>query len=116
MPDRHVVGKYVRLIYEEGHQALKDDIKNCAVGLTTDLWTSHANQGYITVTAQYINADWEQKTRVLGTRAVNARHTGEQVSLEIQTLIDEYEITDCHGICTDNAANMKVIICCYTKI
>ena len=108
MPDRHMVGSYVTKIYEEGHAELIKDIKGCPVGLTTDLWTSHANQGYITVTAQYINSAWTQKTRVLGTRAVNKRHTGIQVSDEIHTLLREFEIPKCYGICTDNAGNMKV--------
>ena len=110
VPDRHVVASYVKVIYEEGHAELKRDIGGCGVGLTTDLWTSHANEGYITVTAQYINSSWEQKTKVLGTRVVKARHTGEQVSLELKKLMDEYQIPKCYGICTDNAANMKVIV------
>lgn len=110
MPDRHAVATYVKVIYDEGHKQLKKQIEGCGVGLTTDLWTSHCNEGYITVTAQFITADWVQLTRVLGTRSVKARHTGEQVSMEIQNLMTEFEIPKCYGICTDNASNMKVII------
>lgn len=114
VPDRHVVASYLKVIYDEGHAELKEEIRGRAVGLTTDLWTSHANEGYITVTAQYITDKWEQKTKVLATRVVKARHTGDQVSVQIKAIMDEYDIPKCCGICTDNAANMKV--CMYIKL
>lgn len=108
MPDRHLVASYVKKIYLEGHAELKSDIKGCAVGLTTDLWTSHANEGYLTLTAQYINPQWIQRTRVLGTRVLQSRHTGDKVAEMINNMVTEYELGKVMGICTDNASNMKV--------
>ena len=108
MPDRHVVASYVKKIYLEGHDELKSEIKGLSVGLTTDLWTSHANEGYLTLTAQYITPEWIQKTRVLGTRVLESRHTGDKVAEMIHNLMTEYEVDKVMGICTDNASNMKV--------
>lgn len=108
VPDRHVVASYIRKIYLEGHAELKADIKGCGgVGLTTDGWTSAANEGYLTLTAQYINSAWIQKTKVLGTRVLKSRHTGDKVSDAIHQLLTEYEIKSVMGIATDNASNMK---------
>lgn len=110
VPSRKTVKSYVQKIYLEGHDELMKDICGCPVGLTTDLWTSNANEGYITVTAQYITPQWEQKTKVLATRAMKDRHTGEKISEAIKDITTEYQIPRITAICTDNAANMKT--CC----
>ena len=110
LPTRKTVKNYVQKIYQEGHDALTKDVGGSPVGLTTDLWTSNANEGYITVTAQYITPQWEQKTKVLATRAMKDRHTGEKISEAIKDITTEFQIPRITAICTDNAANMKT--CC----
>jgi len=47
------------------------------VALTTDLWTSQSVQSYLTITAHYINSKWELESKVLQTREMKERHTGE---------------------------------------
>lgn len=118
LPTRRTLTSYVHKIYQEGHAELLKEVAGCPVGCTTDLWTSHANEGYITLTAQYITAQWEQKTKVLATRVLNDRHTGEKISEAIRNITAEFQIPSVTAICTDNAANMK--LCCtmgdYTRI
>lgn len=50
-----------------------------AVALTTDSWTSRATHSYLTVTAHYINAEWEMKSHVLQTRPLES-HTSEDLA------------------------------------
>jgi len=118
LPTRRTLTSYVHRIYQEGHEELKQDIAGSAVGLTTDLWTSNAQEGYITLTAQYITAQWEQRTKVLATRVLKDRHTGEKISEAIKEITREFGIPRITAICTDNAANMKT--CCqhgeFTRI
>lgn len=118
LPNRKTLTNYVHKIYEEGHAELLKEIAGTPVGLTTDLWTSHAQEGYITITAQYITPQWQQNTKVLATRVLKDRHTGEKISEAIRDITREFEIPSVAAICTDNAANMKT--CCqvgdYTRI
>ena len=108
LPARKTVNLYVSQIYEEGKADLIAEISGGCVGLTTDLWTSNANEGYITLTAQYISPKWVQATKVLATRHMKARHTGVDIANEIRNVMTEYNIQDVMAICTDNAGNMKV--------
>ena len=40
------------------------------VALTTDLWTSAVPEGYITLTAHYIDENWEHRSQVLATHTM----------------------------------------------
>ena len=67
--------------------------------ITTDCWTSHATESYMTVTA--IN-EYELKSYVLQTRELDERHTAEHLAKELEncalewslnrpTVVSEYE-------------------------
>ncbi|XP_011409475.1 PREDICTED: zinc finger BED domain-containing protein 4-like [Amphimedon queenslandica] len=75
--------------------------------LTTDLWTSRANMGYITVTCHFITSDWSLKSAVLSTKHVDESHTAINLAAILKAITDEWNITD--KVCcvtTDNAANI----------
>ena len=75
--------------------------------LTTDLWTSRANMGYITVTCHFITGNWSLKSAVLSTKHVDESHTAINLSSILKAITDEWNITD--KVCcvtTDNAANI----------
>ena len=48
-----------------GVEALLNDTEH--ISLTTDIWTSRATQGYITLTAHFLTPSWELKSIVLET-------------------------------------------------
>jgi len=54
VPSRKTLTSHIQKIYDDGHAELKAELAGVPVGLTTDLWTSNAGEGYITITAQYI--------------------------------------------------------------
>ena len=68
------------------------------VGLTSDIWTSAATQGYITVTAHFISDGWELCSQVLLTREMGEHHTGVKISERLLEAAKEWGITDEHGI------------------
>ena len=78
------------------------------VTFTSDLWTSTAPQGYITVSGHYIKDDWLLCSNVLATRLTELRHTGSNIALEIRKIKEEFKIAVCSALVIDNAGNMLV--------
>ena len=105
IPSAKTVTKYLRLVYEETHQLVVDDIRNRDVAFTTDMWTSIAQESYITVTGHYIDNLWELNVKNLATRKVDNRHTGQNIAQHINDITGEYGV-NMFGIVTDNAKNM----------
>ena len=78
------------------------------VGITTDQWTSRANEGYTTVTCHFPTEDWSLASPVLATRSSGARHSGENLADELTAIFKEFGISDkVTSVVTDNAKNAK---------
>ena len=56
-------------------EKLEVELVDRHAGLTSDIWTSAATQGYITVAAHFISDDWELCSQML-TREMRECHTG----------------------------------------
>ena len=98
--------------YQKIRQGLKAKLaeaKYCA--LTTDLWTSRATQGYITVTCHFISSSWELHSAVLATLLVDSAHTAENLAAKLMSITTEWEITE-KIICvvTDNASKIVAAV------
>lgn len=97
--------------YSKSASALKlilNNIKNKAV--TTDIWTSDSNRGYITLTCHYI---FEEKmcAHVFATNEISGSHTGENIGEAVRTILDEWDIKDkIVTVVSDNGANVKKAI------
>lgn len=104
-PCRTTVKNYIQLLYKEGKRDLMDDLNSLPVSITTDMWTSVAQEGYITVTAHFIQR-WQLKCKVLATRVLDDRHTGENLSKIIHEIRKEFGIKEISTMTTDNASNM----------
>ena len=79
------------------------------MALTTDGWTSRATESYITITAHFINDNWEMKNYVLQTRPMHESHTGANIAEVIKEAVQEWNIpqeNDCIPLVSDNASNM----------
>lgn len=65
------------------------------VAITADKWTSLATQGYLSVTAHYIELrSFKLRSAVLCTKDVPGSHTGEAISEAIKSVIREWNIED----------------------
>ena len=99
----------------EKQTRMKDNIKsditndiNTTVSLTSDIWTSLANEAYLSVTANYINADWQLKTPVLATFPMEEKHTGAYIAQSLISTCNDWDITkQVLAVVHDGAANMK---------
>ena len=108
IPSHTTVRNYVNKSYRDAKVVLSEILlERPAIPLTTDLWTSHATQGYITLTSHFVDKNWDMRSQVLATRLVEDRHTGANIATEITKILDEFKLRNISGILHDNAANME---------
>ena len=80
------------------------------MALTTDLWTSHATEAYLTITVHFIDAQWNLISRVLQTCEMPEWHMGVNIASRLENAASEWNITDERivTVVCDNASNMRV--------
>ena len=109
IPSRKSVKAIIYRRHSLGIEKLKSMLSNIgSVSLTTDIWTSDANDAYITITIHFI-ALWEMKSFVLATREFPGRHTGTAISEAMLKVCEEFGIKNkVATIVHDEAANMQL--------
>lgn len=105
-PTHKTVKTYLMGMYAKAKDDVKACLKDLNVSFTTDTWTSVATQGFITVTAHYIDVNWELVNLVLATREMDCRHTGENIGQCLIDIQNEFSISGVLSVTTDNASNM----------
>ena len=81
------------------------------VNLTTDLWSSRTNQGYIGVTATWIDSNFVLKETLLTIQLLPSPHTAENIKDLLNRVITEWRLTGrVFCITTDNGSNIKKAI------
>ncbi|CAN0442995.1 unnamed protein product, partial [Ascophyllum nodosum] len=98
------------------------------VSMTTDGWTSRANESYISFTVVYVNDDWKMVTLALSCSKKQGSTKGEDLAISIETMIKNHGLTghvvvcntDCEPsmvkagrILTDDAVLMHVGCTCH---
>lgn len=77
------------------------------VSLTCDLWSSRANESYITVTCHFIDEDFNLCCAVLSTNIMKNNHTSDNIAAEINTICIDWNLNKkIVSIVTDNASSM----------
>ena len=107
VPCRKTVSKYLEKIYNEHKEEIIDCMRGKVISLTSDMWTSAAVQGFITVTGHFIQ-DWELKNIVMATRIMTERHTGVNIGTTINQICEEFSVGRKLAVVTDNASNMSI--------
>lgn len=79
MPSRtHIAQKVMPELYTKVKKRILTDSNNADfIAVTTDGWASRATQGYITITAHYIDDNFEIQNHTLQTKQLNSSHTAE---------------------------------------
>lgn len=82
-----------------------------AICLTTDGWTSKANESYLAVTAHYIADDTVLKSHLIACDKYDGRHTSENLCSFLKDVMKEYNIENkITAVVSDNAANITAAI------
>ncbi|XP_032309214.1 E3 SUMO-protein ligase ZBED1-like [Drosophila ananassae] len=79
------------------------------VGITTDCWTSKANEGYITVTAHFISSKFDLQSAVLSTDKLitPTSHSADTIAASLKIILSEWGLLrKVTTIVTDNEASM----------
>lgn len=109
VPCRTTIKNYVDKQYDEQKEELISALSDePSIAFTTDMWTSVATEGYITVTGHYINDNFEMNNVMLATRELEERHTGENIGNELLSIKVEFNIDELVAMTTDNASNMDL--------
>ncbi|KAL2102146.1 hypothetical protein ACEWY4_001314 [Coilia grayii] len=94
------------------YQSVKENVKSKLqsaerVGITSDTWTSLATESYMSVTAHFIDGEWNLISYALQTTEVETDHRSASLAEMLTNAINEWELMSKDpAIVTDNAANM----------
>ena len=74
---------------------------------TTDLWTSCANQPYLSLTVHFIDKEWILRSYCLDTTPLFEDHTGQNISEAIKDIYQNWQlpVADLVATTTDNGSN-----------
>jgi len=76
------------------------------VSITTDVWSSVAQDSYISLTCHYISADFERQQVCLHAAPFNDRHTGEHIATMLTNCLQSWNLAEkLHVVVRDNGSN-----------
>lgn len=85
---------FIHLI-EQRYEAVKEKMRGILqcradfVAITADIWTSVATDSYLTVTAHYLNEEWEMKSAISGTLPLLESHTANNLAIWIKEMVED---------------------------
>jgi hypothetical protein len=104
VPCRTTLTRRIEDRYRDAKISLKNEVHKRLVAITHDAWTSLNTENYDTVTASFIDDNWQLQCKVLETLKVSGSHTAENIQETLMTVKNQWEIAKCVGT-TDNASN-----------
>jgi len=79
------------------------------LALTTDMWTSRANEGYITITCHFVSNNFKLESEILAKRQLldSTNHTASNIAETMKAVLEDWGVTN-KVVCivTDNDATM----------
>ena len=117
-----VLGRSLKEMTRSIKTEYKKEFSNQHVALTSDIWTSAAQDAFITVTVHYIGEDWRMHTRILGTTVFNEKHDSVNIERKLSDIRGDFgllpkrapgqgdaavNVYDRPALTTDNAANIS---------
>lgn len=100
--------------YDELKTKLKEELlaTNAPfMSFTSDIWTcQHSNESFVSLTAHWIDPEFQRKNAVLHAKHFPGSHTGENIEQMIRTMMADWGITEerQHILVRDGAANMAL--------
>ena len=95
-------------MYQKVYLKVKDSVSSAShVSITTDVWSSVAQDSYLSLTCHYITGDLSQHQQVcLHAAPFNDHHTGEHIAAMINKCFHSWNITSkVHVVVRDNGSN-----------
>ncbi|XP_057990192.1 zinc finger BED domain-containing protein RICESLEEPER 1 [Hevea brasiliensis] len=112
MVSRNTIEKDILNIYAIEFEKLYNVFKKleCRIAITTDMWTSNQKEGFMSITAHYIDESWVLQNRILRFVHVLALHTKEELEGHLMDAFSKWDIlTKISTITVDNYTNDGVV-------
>jgi len=108
VPCRQTITARLDSMYKTLATTVIEELKETpAVSLTSDIWTSSCNDAYISVTASFINNDWQLVNRTLANEPMEERHMAAHISTRLLNSTKQWGIEDkVKAVVHDGASNM----------
>jgi len=109
VPCRQTTTSHLEAMHRTVSNKLEEKLSTADfISMTTDIWTSLANEAYISFTASYVDESWVLKSPVLSTVPIPERHTQTIIAEHLSDLAEKWAISDKVVACVhDGAANIK---------
>ncbi|XP_058742086.1 zinc finger BED domain-containing protein RICESLEEPER 2-like [Vicia villosa] len=111
IPSRRTIARDCFQIYLDEKVRLKALFKSDCnrVAITTDCWTSVQNLNYLTLTAHFIDKDWQYQKRIISFASI-PNHRGKTVGKKVEDVLKEWGLKNVSTITVDNAASNDVAV------
>lgn len=119
LPSRTTLSRaLVPRLYDDTRKKVKAELSSAfeggtaAVAFTSDMWTSRANESYVSFTCHFLTPTFQMKRFTLNTRHMAASHSAGNIAELLGDMCDEWEIPDdCQKyIVTDNGRNIRAAV------
>ncbi|RYQ90845.1 hypothetical protein Ahy_B09g096814 [Arachis hypogaea] len=108
LPSRNTVKADIVKVHKREAAKLKKILVSIPnrICLTSDLWTSSTNEGFICLTAHFVDENWKLQSKILNFCHMPPPHTGYELSSKIFTLLTEWKVDKkIFSITLDNASS-----------
>ena len=94
MPNtRQLTRKCLPELYQKHFGVVKDQLDKAEfIALTTDDWTSRAGRGYMSLTAHFVDNNWQLQAKVISVSRITASQTGEHIVDELEQSMKKWGI------------------------
>ena len=108
VPSHQTMMRRVNKMYGEVKDSLLKILRGQSfVAITTDAWTSLANDSYVTITAHYITKEWKMMSAFLDTSEMEEKHNAENLAIRMQLISMDWDLDGKISACVhDNASNI----------
>jgi hypothetical protein len=65
-----------------------------SVCITSDIWSGHAKEDYLSVVIHFVSVDWELEKRVIGPRLIDVSHSGVNIVECVEDVVTEFGLKD----------------------
>ena len=111
VPCCRTIDTVIDKMYCSSKQRVCDELSSVScLGMTTDMWTSRSNDGYISLITHFINDEFLMCHRNLVTRNFPGRHTAVNIAEILKECTEEWKIDiqkKVAAVTTDNAQNVR---------
>ena len=109
-PDRKAItNRYLPDLYVQQKERISKEMAQASYfAVTTDGWTSRANEWYLSHTDHYIDKEWILQNHLLETRHCPQSHTGENLATKLEDMLNAWNLSvaQLSVATTNNGANI----------